>query len=98
MTRIVWPTATACLLKSATDRQPAELGSQVGVFGALRRLGSLDQCRAQPATPFAGPATVAFAGTPMIARAHACPGRQVSRAAKAFHVDTNLGDVLMALD
>ena len=62
------------------------LRAQIGVFGADRRVGGLDERCPQVRVAVAGPARFALAGGLVVAGANRCPARGVAIGREAAHV------------
>ena len=73
-------------------REPAELGSEVGVAGLGRRPGRLAQRRAQRGVTLAGLAGTLFAGRLVMTWAQPGPRCEMAGGREAGHVDSDLGD------
>src|SRR5262249_2164913 len=80
------------LLVAAALDQAAVLGGEVGVAFADGAPGALDQGLPQAAVGKPGAAAQALAGTLVVARAEARPGRRMAGGGKAAHVTAELGD------
>src|SRR6266851_5250329 len=71
-------------LFAAPCAQSSKQGWQIGVFGLAGGPGRFSQGCSQPGAAFAGPHSLALAGTLAIARAHARPGGDVACGRKAL--------------
>src|SRR5258708_17865121 len=85
-------------LFAAPCAQSSKQGWQIGVFGLAGGPGRFSQGCSQPGAAFAGPHSLALAGTLAIASAHARPGGDVACGRKALdrHSDLHQNDLRVA--
>jgi hypothetical protein len=63
-----------CPLLAFPTGKPAKFGPEIGLFGVARRMGTFDEEGPEPLVAFAGPPTLALAGTLIVPRAELGPG------------------------
>src|SRR5580700_2646039 len=82
----------SCLGRAASPAKPCVLGPQISVLGASGRFRRFGQAALEPLRTGPSFARPLLAGRLVMARTHSRPRGETLRAAKARHVDTDLGD------
>src|SRR5437868_9337855 len=80
------------LLAAPPSCEPTIQRAEIRLARACAGASRLNQRRTQPLVAFAGLATLTFASTLVIPRAHPSPRRQMRRGWKSTHVESDLGD------